>query len=262
MAQSIKAVCGLVILVSIVVGGIFWLDNKPDAETWKFRIGSIVAIVAAAAVIGLLSLRRDEAPDYLYLVDRNYFSRNGFCFALAAEKRDRLCLVCVYYQNQHENPCQASVAFRRVLDHSKGETGEPTTVEIDCPPAGFGVVRVPFPVPENLQGLKQDFQVGATVNYPEGKGKRLLKRDGFLLRTNADFTNRLNDFVQVGMAAHAPIIYALSRGKARRLSPMLAKVTFPTQVVSGREEVSEMLNGPEHKTIWQLGDPVPDTAPV
>jgi hypothetical protein len=225
------------------------------------RIGSIGAIAASAAIIGLLSLRRDEAPDYLYLVNRKYFSRNGFCFALAVEKRDRLCLLCVYYQNQHENPCQAFVAFRRVLDLER-ELDEPIVIEIDCPPAGFGVVRVPFPVPETLQGLKRNFQVGATVNYPEGKGKRLLKRDGLLLRTNADFTNRLNDFVQAGMFVHAPVTHALSSSKRQPISSMLASVTFPTQVASSRLEVEKMLKDPEHKTIWKLGDPVPKTAPV
>jgi len=259
MAQSIKAVCGLVILISIVAGAVGWLADRPDATIWKLRIGSVVAIAASVAIIALLSLRRDEVPDFLYLVNRKYFNRNGFCFALAAEKRDRLCLLCVYYQNQHENPCQAIVAFRPTSAES---AGEPITVAIDCPPAGFGVVRVPVAVPYLEQGSKRNFQVGATVNYPEGKGRRLLKRDGFLLRTNADFTNRLNDFVQAGMFVHAPVTHTLTRGKRRPISTMPAAITFPMQVATRVEEVQELLKEPEHKTLWQLGEPVPETAPV
>jgi hypothetical protein len=178
--------------------------------------------------------------------------------------------MCVYYQNQHENPCQATVAFRAVLDHVKGQTGPPFSVEIDCPPAGFGVVRIPFPVPENAQGLTRDFQVGATVSYPEGKGKRLLKRDGFLLRTNADFTDRFNnlvgnDLVKAGLFMHAPVsntLFGLFGRKHRRISGLLARVTFPRQVASRRDEVDKLLDAPEHKTMWKLGDPVPETAPV
>jgi hypothetical protein len=261
VVQSIKAVCGLVILVSIVAGGVAWLAGQPDADIWRWRIGSVGAIVVASAVIGLFSLRRDEAPDYLYLVSPKYVSRNGFCFALSVERRDRLCLVCVHYQNQHENPCQVTVAFRRVLDRSKRETDEPTTVEIDCPPAGFGVVRVPFPVPLLLQGSTQHFQVGATVDYPEGKGKRLLKRDGLLLRTNADFADRMNDFVRTTALVQAglnPVGQILFNRNREAFSRVLASVSFPTQVASRPQEVEELMKAPEHKLLWQLGDPLLD----
>lgn len=152
MVQSIKAVCGLVIMVSIIIGVIVWLDNPPNEITGKLRIWTIVAAAVSLTVIGLLSLRRDEAPDFLYRISPRYFLKNGFGFILSAEEHDGICLMCVHYQNQHENFCKARVAFQPVPKSSKSPTPEVVTTVIECPPAGFGIVRIPYPVPESLQG--------------------------------------------------------------------------------------------------------------
>jgi hypothetical protein len=97
------------------------------------------------------------------------------------------------------------------------------------------------------------------VDYPEGKGKRLLKRDGLLLRTNADFADRMNDFVRTTSLVQAglnPVGHILFNRNREAFSRVTAAISFPTQVASRPEEVEGLMKAPEHKLLWQLGDPL------
>ena len=119
---------------------------------------------------------------------------------------------------------------------------EAITYLVECEPAAFGVARISLPIPRQLQGKQQSFDVGASVRYLAGKGKQLRFRDGIIIRTDADFKDSVGDaFAAAGfLAGHIVLHRAPS-----------ARVQLPV-------DVAEDLPGDpvfDFKTLWRLGDP-------
>ena len=83
---------------------------------------------------------------------------------------------------------------------------ETITFEIPCQSAAFGVARIPIPIAKELQGKRQSFEVGASVDYPEGRGRRVRYFDGIFLRTNAKFGNSFGTALVVAGALTGSIV--------------------------------------------------------
>ena len=244
MSESIKAVCCVMLIAAFIAGVIVWMDDQPNRVTWCLRIGCPIAAILAIGLILKLHFRADAAPDYLRRqAGDNFFNRGGFCFAFRAVAADGICYLEAYFQNQRDQPCLGRIALRPargfLLGRAKIET---IRFEIDCQPAAFGVARIPVPLTAKLQGKRQSFEVGASVDYPQGKGRRLRFRDGIFLRTNSNFGNAFGTALTVGGAMTGQIVLS---------KPATAKIDLPSGVA---EDVPEGLE-PEIKTFWRLGDP-------
>ncbi|MDB5335301.1 MAG: GTP-binding protein LepA [Planctomycetaceae bacterium] len=243
MSESIKAICGLFIIVAGIVALFVWTDDRPDQTTWILRGSTIVVTALSLAVILRLHFRRDLARDYLQEITGGYFNRDGFCFVFGAEAVDGVCQFHAYYQNQYERPFVGRIALRPArgffLTRAKIDT---ITFEIACDAAAYGVATLPIPLPREIQGKPQSFEVGASVNYPQGKGKRLRFRDGVFLRTNTNFGNSFGTALKVAGALGGAIVLS---------SPATATVLLPTDVAE------ELPSNSESNTtqIWKLGDP-------
>lgn len=242
MREFAKVMCVLVLMVSAPAGAIAWFTDRPDAATWGFRIsGPILAILALAAFLKI-HFRRDLAHDYLREHAGTYFNRDGFGFAVSASAEDGIAYMDVYFQNQHDQPCLGRVALRPArgffLTRAKIDT---ITYEIHCAPGAFGYARLAIPIAEKLQGKRQSFEVGASVDYPDGKGKQLRFFDGIFIRTNSNFGDTFSTALTIAAAATGSLYLS---------SPATAKVNLPTDVA---EEIPADLE-PEIKTLWQLGD--------
>ena len=83
-------------------------------------------------------------------------------------------------------------------------------------------MAVKIAVPVQLQGKAVSFDVGATVEFPDGKGKRLRFNDGVFLRTNA----RHKDGVQTTL-----MIAGLATGRIVYFSPATTKILLPSNVL-------------------------------
>lgn len=242
MGESAKAVIALLMIVGIVAASLAWNDDRPDAATWGFRIGGVVTAVLALALLLKLQFRTDLAPDYLRERMRAYFNRDGFCFAFAASSADGIAYFDAYFQNQYSAPCVGRIVLRPARGFFLGRAPfEAITYEINCEPAGFGVASIPIPIPQKLQGKHQSFEVGASVDFPAGKGRRLRFRDGVFLRTNTDFGDAFGTALTAVGAATGTIVLP---------KPALAKVALPANVA----EVLPVPRAPELKTFWRLGD--------
>jgi hypothetical protein len=145
-------------------------DNAPTAA----RVITPGITVAAFAALLWSVLRRDRLPDLLRIASRDVFECDGLSFAVVVVDLGRVCELRVYYQNRYENPCRARLVIRPargfLLARPELET---ITLTIECPGAVFGVARMPYGVPNEIQGKKQSLDLAGEVEYPDGRGRML-----------------------------------------------------------------------------------------
>ena len=243
MGESIKAICSLVMIIALIVAALAWFDDRPNQTLWILRVSAPLVVGLSLAAILKLHFRRDIAHDYLQDAFGTYFNRDGFCFAFAVDVMDGVCQFHAYYQNQYDRPCVGRIALRPArgffLTRAQVET---ITFEVPCEPAGFGVVTLPIPLPRVVQGRMQSFEIGASVEYPQGKGQRLRFRDGVFLRTNTKFDNSFGTALTV--------VSALT-GQIELSTPATATIALPTDVAEMLPDNSQ----PRMKTLWKLGEP-------
>jgi len=242
MGESFKAACGLLIIVCLFACALSWVDDQPNLATWLFRIGSVVVAAGAVAVLLALHYRSDKAPDYLYQIVGNYFNRGGFCFTCQATAIKGCCYLQVYFQNQYDQPCLGRIALqpaRGFFGRSKIET---VTVDVACEASAFGVAKLPIPIAAKFQGRNQAFEVGAAVEYPHGRGRRVRYRDGIFLRANADFADAFGTALAIG---------SILTGSVTLSKPATVTLCLPSNVAENAVQPAEV----EVVTLWKLGDP-------
>ncbi|MEX2119319.1 MAG: hypothetical protein WD847_06980 [Pirellulales bacterium] len=243
MREFFKGGCILVLFVAGVAAALAWADDRPNQFTWGWRYGSIAAAVLAVAGFLIVHFQQDEVPDFLYERCGEFFDRGGFCFSVAPQDRDGVCVLEVSFQNRHERPCAAHLALRPANRLFLAIPMEPVTCKVDCGRAAFGIARIPFGVPIALQGKRQLFQVGASVDYPHGKGRAVRFRDGLVIRHTAQFRH------PVGAAL---TLLGMLGGSFFRWKPATVALELPLNVA---EEVPENVT-PDIETLWELGDPL------
>ena len=243
MREAIKVASVVVLLFAIPAAAIVWMDEPPSPTEWLVRVLCPLAALAAMICFLRLHFQRDIVPDYLRAVTAEYLNRDGFCFAIRPETSQGICYLNAYFQNQHDQPSDCRIALRPSRRFLLGRAPIPTLeYAIHCEPAAFGVARLSMPVPGELQGKRQLFDVGASVDYPQGKGRRLRFRDGNLLYTDCQFHNR-----RAARLAWAGLITGhLIVSFPRRIS-----INLPTGVKDDlpKDGIAECC------TLWKLGDP-------
>ncbi|HWB14559.1 MAG TPA: hypothetical protein VG826_35370 [Pirellulales bacterium] len=244
MGESTKSVCALLMIVGVIAAALAWTSVPPDATTWGFRIGGPLTVILSLGLILKLHLRPDLEIDCLRPLTGTYFNRDGFCFAFVVTAIDGIAFMDAYFQSQYNRSSIGRIALRPARGFFlKRAKIDAITFEIECPPAGFGYVRIAIPIPENLQGKRQSFEVGASVRYPDGKGRRLRFHDGVFLRANTDFGDSFGTALTMAGAAMGTIVLS---------QPATATIQLPLNVAA---------DGPDHfppeiKILWQLGEPV------
>jgi hypothetical protein len=249
MGESFKAVVSLFVIIALIVALIAWIEDRPDQTTWIVRASSLAVAAALVAVLIKRHFRRDLAPDYLHDACGVYFNRGGFCFAFATEIRDGVCQFRAYYQNQFDRRCLGRIALQPArgffLNRPKIDV---MTFAISAEPGAYGVVTLPIPLPPEAQGKTQTFEVGASVEYPEGRGNRLRFRDGVFVRANSNFGNAFGTALTVAGALGGAIVFS---------SPATVEISLPPNVAE-----TVPTGQTRSHVIWKLGDsPIttPDT---
>lgn len=242
MRESIKTILVLIIIVcSIVIASMLFLPQGPGPARDRWFILSAAAIIGGPALVLFLRMHftRDLVPNYLSQHAREFFDRDGLCFAPTIEQSQGLCYLTVYFKSRYERPSQAHIRIRP----RKGLLGrakiDPVEVHIPCGPAAFGIARILWAIPAKYQGKKHEFEVGATVHYPGGKGKMVRFRDGKVIRTSAKFRN----------VAHTGLsIAGLLTGSFVLFSPASITIPLPFDVAEERPDDASA----EIETLWDL----------
>jgi hypothetical protein len=243
MGESVKALLSLVLIIAGIAAALAWFADRPDAMTWGFRVGApLVALLALGAILKL-QFRRDHAPDYLRALTGTYFNRGGFAFSIDVVEQEGIAFAEAWFQNQHERPCVGRIALRPARGFWLNRSNiEAITYEIECAPGAFGVARLALPLPQELQGKTQKFEVGASAKFPQGRGRRLRFHDGIFLRTDSKF----GDGFSTALAAAGAMTGTLYLAKPATITlelPLAVRVLIPNPPP------------PETRTIWKLGDP-------
>lgn len=240
MGESFKAVCSLVVIAAAVVAAFAFLMDRPTPTSWLVGVSASLVFLLSLGVLLKVHLRRDIVPDYLKASTGDYFNRDGFCFAISPALVDGICYLEVFFQNQYDHPCLARLALRPAagfwLTRPEGDT---ITFDIQCAPAAFGVARLPIPLPKAVQGQRNSFEVGASVYYPQGKGRRLRFRDGIFLRADSSFGNAFGTALTAAGALAGHIVLS---------KPASVTMTLPSNAA---EEIPATLH-PEIITLWNL----------
>jgi hypothetical protein len=247
MRELTKVLCVVVLLFGAPLAAIGWCDDRldfPQPIIYFLKYACPVLCVVAIGIFLKIHVRADEVPDYLAARVGAYFNRDGFCFGIVPAVIDGICVFEVYFQNQYANGCVGRIALRPARAFFLGRAKMNSILaEIACEPAAFGVAHVAVPVPAALQGHRQSFEVGASVSYPQGKGRRLRFRDGMVLRANSNFGNAFATGLMVAGAVTGQIVYT---------SPAAAVIDLPNGVA---EDFSDGLRNAPVVTLWRVGDP-------
>ncbi len=258
--MAVLAFCGFAIAAVFV-----WADERPDSATRWYRVGFPIGAAVGIAVFLRLHFRRDRAPDYLSRYCPTFFDRAGFCFACFVSVEDGICAVGVLFQNRHERGCVAQLAFRPVkgaiqqtesrllngifdaahvstLDSLLARRERAIHIRIECGRGAFGIASFPLGISRQRQGSRQKFEVGASVSYPNGKGRTLRFRDGVVIRHNAEFRNRFGVALTLAGAIGGHLFWA---------TPATFSLTLPLGVA----EIVPPHVQPRTHTLWSLGEP-------
>ena len=156
MGESTKAVCSLIMIVGLIAATLAWLADQPDTTVWGVRIGAPVLALMALGLMLKLHWRQDLEHDYLAERVGSYFNRDGFCFGFVVTPIHGIAYVDAYFQTQYDTPSIGRIALRPTrgffLTRANIET---MTFEVECPPCGFGLIRLAIPIPEKLQAAME-----------------------------------------------------------------------------------------------------------
>jgi len=244
MNQSAKSLLALVILICLGASVLGWttrgIEGVPEAQFWMRASG--ILLLPAIALLVWADFRRDRVPDILRTRVKKYFERDGFCFAVLPSVKDGRFAWQVLFQNRYERPCNTLVAFRPgtgFVGFGRADLGE-VRIEISCDGGGFGCATIPYGIPLAYQGKKQQFELIAVSQFPEGKGKMLRFRDGMRVgkhhKSSAD------------MAVTALSVLALH---PHFTHPARFKLRLPERVST--EAVGEQ----NQQVLWRPGEPMP-----
>jgi hypothetical protein len=241
MREFVKVASVLVLLAAVVTAAIAWIDNRPNQTTWALRIAPVALGLVALVIFLRLHFQRDLAPDYLYQHCGGFFDRGGLCFAVMLENMNGVCVLHIYFQNRFERPCIGRIALRPAKEFFGRPNMDTIAFEARCDGGAFGVHRIAVGIPQKLQNRKVRFEVGASVEYPSGHGRRLRFRDGIALRANSEFKNTFVRSVTVAGALGGAIVLS---------KPATVTVAVPPDVA---EEIPEEIQGVT-TILWRPGD--------
>lgn len=179
MRESIKAFCGLVMIVGLFMAVLVWTDDRPNSTTWILRWCSLLLMVAPLALLIKLHFKRDIAPDLLKQQVGDYFNCGGFCFAFSSSGGLSPPQLHAWFQNQYERPCTARITLTPARQFWMNRPAiEEIAIPVSCAGGVYGVASVPLLSNDEVAGKKIWFEVSAEVGYPGRRGRRLRFHDG------------------------------------------------------------------------------------
>jgi hypothetical protein len=194
------------------------------------RIGAPLAGLFIAWRLYRIVRQPETVPDLLGELGGKYFESNGLCFGAIFETHEEHgSIVSIYFQNRYDGHASARVMLQPPGRPFWSRKPPVPTVGaiIECPGGAFGVVRLPFDIPDCHRGASVRFRVGADTKYSKGRGEMLRFRNGIRVGSI--------DMLAVGSQVAATILM-LFLGLIYVSSPAYVTVTLPADAGEKRRD--------------------------
>jgi hypothetical protein len=172
----------LLLITAVIWGTVVWFIY--DAEELAFPIFQrATSLFLLLAMIGFLiyALRfEDKLPDRMKeIVGEIYYNADGLAFMPTIRREGEHAKLCVYYQNNFENPAHAIVHLRPPEECFIIQPGmRDVHFAFTAGGGDFGMITQPITVPRHLQGEVVEIQLAAVSYYPRSHGAQLRRDRG------------------------------------------------------------------------------------
>lgn len=243
VGETAKIAWTLVFIVATLIALICIFHDRPDDLTRQvLAVSSIVVAIAAIALLKRI-FRVDLLPDYLSSMHKEFFNQGGFCFSIEAQARDGICHFVTHYQNQYLRPCIGRIALRPAPGFFLNRSNIcSVTFEVQCDAGAFGIVSAPIAIPKEVQGKRESFELGVSVDYPNGRGKRVRFREGLVVHRDSTFRNSVGTTITVLNALIGQIEWRSPDRLTLALPNDVTEELPPSAITTSR-------------TLWRDGDP-------
>ena len=170
---EVKHTALIVALLGSAIVSVTFIGNYRPQVLGGVGILFVALAAVCMAILARPQRRRDIVPDYLGRSSGPVFERDGLCFTVSLDAEDRTATFIIMYQNRYDRALAAYIALRPV-----GSSVATISPRIDCGPAGFGVAKFPVAVPARHQGKSVTMEIGASTEFPLGKGREVRFRTG------------------------------------------------------------------------------------
>lgn len=251
MNELLKNLCIVAIMAAVIgiFGGVIAAVGANNAEELRnsilFTLMPLSLLAAAIIIMVKLSRRRDLAPDFLRQQFGSYLNCSGFAFTFTIHADEGTAYLVVHFQNQYARPCVGRIGLRHGRRSFQLPSAEVLNFEVTCESGAYGMARLPLPVPMNLQGERETFEISASASYPKGRGKRLRFFSATVMRGESLFHRMRQLLVLVVLLPLAGMLFWQGRATIT--------LAMPTHVAVAPPRWST----PKITTIWKLGDPLP-----
>lgn len=241
MGESWRAVWTVVILFGAIFGYLAWSADPATPAIWFGRLLTTGMTLLAAALLAADSFRSDLETNYLRQWRLRTFHRDGLDFGLEFSRIDDKARLQILFQNQFERPCEARISIRPFLTAGNTLPSRATRLKFRCPGGAVGRASRLLPVPQSMQGKTHLFEIGATVEYDDGPGRRLRFRNGTLIRRDVDFESGFQRALSLGSLLIGSSYW----------NRQLVALRLPQDVVEDPFEAGKT----EVRILWGPGDP-------
>jgi hypothetical protein len=176
MSESQRAILCFSIIVCAFVAFFAWAsDFVYPALTWSGRILAPAAAIWIIVALFRDRLTKDVVPDFIRAQGLNPFERDGIFFAIVPRTLTGTLTMQVLFQNAHERPSSAQLVCKPGLGFWLQDLPlAPFTLDLACPPGGFGIAEVPMAVPTEYRGKEITYELGAHKGLHPGRGRPLV----------------------------------------------------------------------------------------
>jgi hypothetical protein len=242
MRTLLPAFATIIVLIGIPAWGLAMLDRNASLEVQTLRwVIPVLWLASFGFLIWDRFIRPDLAPDFLKQWRREYFVKEGVAFIVYPDTSDDELQLVVVYQNQYDQPCEATIGLRAKSGLFRKSALESIRIDFDCQPGEFGVAVKRIPVPKELHGQEVSLQIGAETRYPGDPGRLLRFNEGIPLVRDVSFLDPARK------GSHSSAVF-------KTLTARVESTSIAVRIPEGcAEDVSDELV--TTKTLWKLGDP-------
>ncbi len=226
--------------VVLTVGSLGYWIGGGEVGLVALLGGPVLVVVSLRLFVAALG--KNKIPDFLCeMYQGPFLNADGLAMVPSLADNDGYCWVEVYYQNQYEGRCTAIVTLKAASgSFFAGDQGDRVAFELEVSAGEFGRACLPIAIPLEYQGTAQEMEVFADVDYPEGRGARLLIRDGTSVESS-DTDFKESEYV---------LIKAITLGNLSLKRPARLTAVLPEHVASEPPEVREVTVD----VFWRVGD--------